>query len=138
MDSSRSSTLALFFITNMLFFVMANGCFFCPKPNPNPNPNPNPFPYPNTSPSTKSCPRDALKLGVCANLLNGPIGAIVGSPPEHPCCSILEGLVDLEVAVCLCTAIKANILGIDINIPISLSLILNACEKSPPTDFQCS
>lgn len=136
MNSSRSSTLALFSIINMLFFVMTNGCFFCPKPNPNPNPNP--FPYPNTSPSTKSCPRDALKLGVCANLLNGPIGAIVGSPPEHPCCSILEGLVDLEVAVCLCTAIKANILGININIPISLSLILNACEKSPPTDFQCS
>nr|AFK47889.1 unknown [Medicago truncatula] len=108
--------------------------FFCPKPNPNPNP----FPYPNPSPSTKSCPRDALKLGVCANLLNGPIGAVIGSPPEHPCCSILEGLVDLEVAVCLCTAIKANILGIDINIPISLSLILNACEKTPPTDFQCS
>ncbi|CAL5198017.1 unnamed protein product [Lathyrus oleraceus] len=136
MNSSRSSTLALFSIINMLFFVTTNGCFFCPKPNPNPNPNP--FPYPNTSPSTKSCPRDALKLGVCANLLNGPIGAIVGSPPEHPCCSILEGLVDLEVAVCLCTAIKANILGININIPISLSLILNACEKSPPTDFQCS
>jgi hypothetical protein len=135
MNSSRySSTLVLFTTINMLFFVMANGCYFCPKPNPNPNP----FPIPNTSPSTKSCPRDALKLGVCANLLDGPIGAIVGSPPEHPCCSVLAGLVDLEVAVCLCTAIKANILGIDINIPISLSLILNACEKTPPTDFQCS
>ncbi|KAK2356185.1 14 kDa proline-rich protein DC2.15 [Trifolium repens] len=135
MNSSRySSTLVLFTTINMFFFVMANGCYFCPKPNPNPNP----FPIPNTSPSTKSCPRDALKLGVCANLLDGPIGAIVGSPPEHPCCSVLAGLVDLEVAVCLCTAIKANILGIDINIPISLSLILNACEKTPPTDFQCS
>ncbi|PNX79454.1 proline-rich protein [Trifolium pratense] len=130
----NSSTLVLFTTFNMLFFVMANGCYFCPKPNPNPNP----FPIPNPTPSTKSCPRDALKLGVCANLLNGPIGAIIGSPPEHPCCSVLEGLVDLEVAVCLCTAIKANILGININIPISLSLILNACEKTPPTDFQCS
>ena len=134
MNSSKSSTLVLFSIINMLFFAMANGCFFCPKPNPNPNP----FPYPSTSPSTKSCPRDALRFGVCANLLNGPIGAVIGSPPEHPCCSILEGLLDLEVAVCLCTAIKANILGININIPISLSLILNACEKTPPTDFQCS
>ncbi|CAJ2664074.1 unnamed protein product [Trifolium pratense] len=132
----NSSTLVLFTTFNMLFFVMANGCYFCPKPNPNPNPNP--FPIPNPTPSTKSCPRDALKLGVCANLLDGPIGAIIGSPPEHPCCSVLEGLVDLEVAVCLCTAIKANILGININIPISLSLILNACEKTPPTDFQCS
>ncbi|XP_004516837.1 14 kDa proline-rich protein DC2.15-like [Cicer arietinum] len=134
MNSSRSSNVALFSIINvMLFFVMANGCFFCPKPNPNPNQ----FPFPNTSPSTKSCPRDALQLGVCANLLNGPIGAVIGSPPEHPCCSVLEGLLDLEVAVCLCTAIKANILGININIPISLSLILNACEKTPPSNYQC-
>ncbi|KAL5186524.1 proline-rich protein DC2.15 [Glycine soja] len=112
------------------------GCYTCTQPKPNPSPNP--FPYPNPSPTAKSCPRDALKLGVCANVLNGPIGAIVGSPPDHPCCSVLEGLLDLEVAVCLCTAIKANILGINLNIPISLSLILNACEKSPPSDFLCN
>ncbi|XP_020204624.1 14 kDa proline-rich protein DC2.15 [Cajanus cajan] len=134
MKSSRSSTLALFFTINLLFFVMASGCFTCTQPKPTPNT----FPFPNPSPATKSCPRDALKLGVCANVLNGPIGAVVGSPPDHPCCSVLEGLLDLEVAVCLCTAIKANILGINLNIPISLSLILNACEKSPPSDFLCN
>ncbi|KAL9326695.1 hypothetical protein ACSQ67_007340 [Phaseolus vulgaris] len=109
-----------------------HGCYTCTQPKPNP------LPYPNPTPAPKSCPRDALKLGVCTNVLNGPIGAVVGSPLDHPCCSVLEGLLDLEVAVCLCTAIKANILGININIPISLSLILNACEKSPPSDFQCS
>lgn len=137
MESSRTSTtLALFLTINLLVFVMASGCYTCTQPKPNPSPNP--FPYPNPSPTAKSCPRDALKLGVCANVLNGPIGAIVGSPPDHPCCSVLEGLLDLEVAVCLCTAIKANILGINLNIPISLSLILNACEKSPPSDFLCN
>ncbi|XP_027335887.1 14 kDa proline-rich protein DC2.15-like [Abrus precatorius] len=134
MDSSRSSTLGLFLVINLLFFVMANGCFTCTQPNPKPNP----FPFPNPTPATKSCPRDALKLGECAKILNGPIGAVVGSPPDHPCCSVLEGLIDLEVALCLCTAIKANILGINLNIPISLSLILNACEKTPPSDFQCA
>lgn len=132
-NSSRSSSLALFYAFNLLFFVVASGCYTCSEPKPKPSPNPL-FPFPNT----KSCPRDALKLGVCAKLLNGPIGAVVGSPPDHPCCSVLEGLVDLEVALCLCTAIKANILGININIPISLSLILNACEKTPPSDFQCA
>lgn len=135
MDPSRSSTLALFLSINLLFFVLASGCYTCSHPKPNPNS----FPYPNPSPATnKGCPRDALKLGVCAKLLNGPIGAVVGSPPDHPCCSVLEGLIDLEVAVCLCTAIKANILGINLNIPISLSLLLNSCEKTPPSDFQCS
>ncbi|KAG5028284.1 hypothetical protein AAZX31_05G055200 [Glycine max] len=135
-SSGPSTTLALFLTINLLVFVMASGCYTCTQPKPNPSPNP--FPYPNPSPTAKSCPRDALKLGVCANVLNGPIGAIVGSPPDHPCCSVLEGLLDLEVAVCLCTAIKANILGINLNIPISLSLILNACEKSPPSDFLCN
>lgn len=133
-SSGPSTTLALFLTINLLVFVMASGCYTCTQPKPNPIP----FPYPNPSPAAKSCPRDALKLGVCANVLNGPIGAIVGSPPDHPCCSVLEGLLDLEVAVCLCTAIKANILGINLNIPISLSLILNACEKSPPSDFLCN
>ncbi|KAJ1375456.1 Hydrophobic seed protein [Sesbania bispinosa] len=132
MNPSRSSTLALFFTINLLFSVLASGCYTCTQPKPNP------FPFPNPSPATKGCPRDALKLGVCAKLLNGPIGAVVGSPPDHPCCSVLEGLLDLEVAVCLCTAIKANILGINLNIPISLSLLLNACEKNPPSDFQCA
>ncbi|CAL0330792.1 unnamed protein product [Lupinus luteus] len=102
MGSSKSSTLALFFSINVFLFVLASGCYTCtqpkqkPIPIPNPNPNPNPFPFSNQS--AKSCPRDALKLGVCANVLNTPIGALVGSPLNHPCCSILQGLVDLEVA----------------------------------------
>ncbi|KAK4260421.1 hypothetical protein QN277_003538 [Acacia crassicarpa] len=131
MGSSRSfSTISLFLSVILLLFVsISSGCFTCSLPKPKYNPNPSP---------AKSCPRDALKLGVCANILNGPVGVVVGSPPDHPCCSVLEGLVDLEVAVCLCTAIKANILGININIPISLSLLLNACEKNPPKDFQCA
>lgn len=133
MESSRCSTLFLFLCFNLLLFVTtSSGCITCSLPKPKYNPNT--FP----SSSTQSCPRDALKLGVCANILNRPVGAVVGYPLDHPCCSVLEGLVDLEVAVCLCTAIKANILGININIPISLSLLLNACEKNPPKDFQCA
>ncbi|XP_066339971.1 14 kDa proline-rich protein DC2.15-like [Miscanthus floridulus] len=84
-----------------------------------------------------SCPRDALKLGVCANVL-GLVKAKIGSPPYQPCCSLLDGLVDLEAAVCLCTAIKANILGINLNLPIDLSLILNNCGKNCPNDFHCA
>ncbi|PPS01811.1 hypothetical protein GOBAR_AA18853 [Gossypium barbadense] len=82
------------------------------------------------------CPRDALKLGVCANVLN-LVNVTVGSPPVMPCCSLLNGLVDLEAAACLCTAIRANILGINLNIPVSLSLLLNVCSRNVPTGFQC-
>ena len=106
----------------------------CPPP---PAPTPPPPPTPTPSGGGHHCPRDALKLGVCANVL-GLVKAKIGSPPYLPCCSLLDGLVDLEAAVCLCTAIKANILGIKLNLPIDLSLILNNCGKSCPNDFHCA
>ncbi|KAH0643110.1 hypothetical protein KY290_034715 [Solanum tuberosum] len=141
MDSKRYLvTLFLFF--NILFFNLVSGCWTgCPNPpipKPNPNPNPYPNPNPNPSPSKGHCPRDALKLGVCANVLNGPIGAVIGTPPHPHCCMVLGGLLDLEAAICLCTALKANILGININIPIALSLLINTCGKTLPSDFICA
>ncbi|XP_021768453.1 14 kDa proline-rich protein DC2.15-like [Chenopodium quinoa] len=87
--------------------------------------------------SQAKCPMDALKLGVCANVLGDLIHLVVGTPPKTPCCPLIGGLVDLEAAVCLCTAIKANILGINLDIPLSLSLLLNYCGKNLPTGFQC-
>ncbi|WRX09788.1 Hydrophobic seed protein domain - like 3 [Theobroma cacao] len=89
-------------------------------------------------PAAASCPRDTLKLGVCANVLNDLIHLVVGTPPKTPCCPLIQGLADLEAAVCLCTAIKANILGINLNVPVSLSLLLNYCGKNVPKGFQCA
>ncbi|WMV20186.1 hypothetical protein MTR67_013571 [Solanum verrucosum] len=79
---------------------------------------------------------DTLKLGVCANIFH-LVNVVVGSPPTMPCCSLIQGLTDLEAAVCLCTAIRANVLGINLNVPLSVSLILNSCGKNPPTGFIC-
>lgn len=121
---------------NLFFFTLVSGCYTCVQPRPNPIP----IPIPSGSPPTKrSCPRDALKLGVCAKVLNGTVaGVVVGNPPDIQCCSALGGLVDLEAAVCLCTAIKANVLGINIDIPIALSLLINTCGKNLPSDFICA
>ncbi|KAL1559724.1 lipid transfer protein EARLI 1-like [Salvia divinorum] len=132
MASKRNTSLALFLILNILFFTLSNACGTCPGPNPKPKPKPAP------SPSKGSCPRDTLKLGVCANLLGGLLGATVGTPPKQPCCSLIQGLADLEAAVCLCTAIKANVLGINLNVPVSLSLLLNVCSKKVPKGFVCA
>ncbi|XP_062217502.1 14 kDa proline-rich protein DC2.15-like [Phragmites australis] len=126
-----SKAFALFLAVNLVVLGMASACSpYCPTPTPTPaTPTPTPS-------SFGRCPRDALKLGVCANVL-GLIKAKVGTPPALPCCSLLQGLVDLEAAVCLCTAIKANVLGIQLNLPIDLSLILNYCGKTAPTGFKC-
>ncbi|KAI7753789.1 hypothetical protein M8C21_022225 [Ambrosia artemisiifolia] len=87
-------------------------------------------------PPAPSCPKDTLKLGVCADVL-GLVNVVVGTPESSKCCALLEGLVDLEVAVCLCTAIKANVLGINLNIPLTLSLLVSACGKTIPPGFKC-
>nr|CAD1844861.1 unnamed protein product [Ananas comosus var. bracteatus] len=111
-----------------------------PKP-PSPTPIP-PTPYTPTPPTPYTppivkCPIDTLKLGACANLLNGLINFELGKPPKKPCCSLLGGLADAEVALCLCTVLKANVLGINLNIPIDLTLLVNYCGKNVPPGFQC-
>lgn len=135
MGSKAFASTALFLSLNLLFSLVTSTYVPCPptyKP-PHRHHNP-PTKYP---PAYPSCPRDTLKLGVCADVL-GLVNAVVGSPPTLPCCSLLEGLVDLEAAVCLCTAIKANILGINLNVAVSLSLLLNTCGKTLPYGFQCA
>ncbi|KAA8533858.1 hypothetical protein F0562_031375 [Nyssa sinensis] len=129
MGSKSSVSAALFLSVNLLCFALVSSCNTCTSPS-RPNPNPT-TPTPGTN-QPLSCPRDALKLGVCANLLGGLVGVVIGTPPTTPCCSLIAGLVDLEAALCLCTAIKANVLGINLNIPLSLSLILTACGNTVP------
>ncbi|GMJ06141.1 hypothetical protein like AT4G12490 [Hibiscus trionum] len=142
MASKRTASLALFFALNIIFFSLVTACGSCPSPKPKhkhkPKPRPKPTPTPTPSPSAgDKCPRDALKLGVCADLLGGLLNLTLGTPPVEPCCSLIQGLANLEAAVCLCTAIKANILGINLNVPLSLSLLLNVCSKEVPPGFQC-
>ncbi|GKA11137.1 14 kDa proline-rich protein DC2.15-like protein [Tanacetum coccineum] len=84
-----------------------------------------------TSPKA-TCPKDALELSVCANVLKDLVhGVVKGSPPKLPCCTLIKGLVDLEAAVCLCTAIKANILGINLNVPVARARM--SSEASNPS-----
>ncbi|PNX73625.1 proline-rich protein, partial [Trifolium pratense] len=100
-----------------------------PPPTPNASPPPKvstppPSTTPNASPppkasapppsTTQKCPSDTLKLGVCADVL-GLVNVIVGSPASSKCCALIQGLADLDAALCLCTAIKANILGINLD-----------------------
>ncbi|MCD7448978.1 hypothetical protein HAX54_048061 [Datura stramonium] len=96
-----------------------------------------PHPVPKAPPVNPYCPRDTLKLGVCGDLL-GLVNVAIGSQVTTPCCTLLEGLADLEAAACLCTAIKANVLGIvKLDVPVALSALVSACAKKVPTGFKC-
>ncbi|KAG8071746.1 hypothetical protein GUJ93_ZPchr0006g41288 [Zizania palustris] len=122
----------------VLFFTVASACGCacgkCPTPTP---PTPTPTPTPPTPSYSSKCPKNALKFAACADV-QGLVSAEVGQPPAEHCCSVLGGLADLEAAVCLCTAIKANVLGITIDIPVKLSLLVNYCGKSLPNGFICA
>ncbi|PHT92636.1 14 kDa proline-rich protein DC2.15 [Capsicum annuum] len=133
-----ASSIALVLLTlNILFFTMVSSTNVpCPPP---PHSKPHPTPTPSTPSSKGKCPKDTLKLKVCANLLNDLVHLVIGSSPaKTECCSLIEGLADLDAAVCLCTALKANVLGIHLNVPLSLSLLLNNCGKYAPKNFQCA
>ncbi|KAK7311232.1 hypothetical protein RJT34_09238 [Clitoria ternatea] len=121
---ASNKLIATFFVLSLLSYsTLTNACGTCTTPSP-------------PTPSGK-CPKDTLKLGVCADIL-GLVNVVVGSPVTSNCCALLQGLADLEAALCLCTAIKANVLGINLNIPVTLSLLLSACQKDVPSGFQCS
>ncbi|XP_010422221.1 PREDICTED: lipid transfer protein EARLI 1 [Camelina sativa] len=149
MASKNSASLALFFAINIIFFTLTAatdcGCNPNPKvptpsvPSPSvPSPNPRPVTPPNTPGSSGKCPIDALRLGVCANVLSSLLNVQLGQPSSQSCCSLIQGLVDLDAAICLCTALRANVLGINLNVPISLSVLLNVCNRKLPSGFQCA
>lgn len=115
----------LFLVSSSTFAAACHTCGCNPMPCQ---------PYP---PATDYyCPRDTLKLAVCANVL-GLVDVTVGNPITSPCCALLSGLADLEAAACLCTAIKANVLGLNLEVPVALSVLLSACQKTVPPGFQC-
>lgn len=139
-----SNYSALFLCLNVLLFTVVSSTNVPCPPTKTPPKHPH-VPKAPSSPSSHggssnnkpSCPKDTLKFGVCADLL-GLVNVQLGKPPKTPCCTLIEGLADLEAAVCLCTALKANVLGLNLNVPLNLSLLLNYCGKGVPKQFQCA
>ncbi|WVZ57579.1 hypothetical protein U9M48_007945 [Paspalum notatum var. saurae] len=124
----------------------------CPnKPPAAPAPCP---PAASNAPSGGKCPVSALKLGACASVLGGLASLELGQPEQGsaaasssssssstqpPCCQLLGGLADLDAAVCLCTALRANVLGVvQLSLPVELSVLVNHCGKKLPEGFHCT
>ncbi|PWZ54832.1 Cortical cell-delineating protein [Zea mays] len=127
-----AARLALLILATTLLLSAAadGGSTNCPSPPMTPTPT-TPQPPPSDgggggNGSAGSCPIDALKLE-----LN------IGVPDDEQCCPLLQGLADLDAAVGLCLAIRANILGIVLNVPIDLTLLLNYCHKDRVASFTC-
>ncbi|RZR79102.1 hypothetical protein BHM03_00004703 [Ensete ventricosum] len=92
-------------------------------------------PYP-PSPTAPTCPIDTGELDSCVDLLGGLVHIIIGQGVSYQCCPVLEGLSDLDAAVCLCATIKAQALNIQILLSPALDVLAD-CGKQVPSDFEC-
>ncbi|KAK8662034.1 hypothetical protein V6N13_091622 [Hibiscus sabdariffa] len=143
MASSFKASTALFLSLNLVFFALVSSHSVdsksegssCTTNYRNPIVIRPGDVVPNGSGQSGTC--NPLNLVVCLHLLS-LVDVELGNVPTKPCCSLIEGLADLEAAVCLCSAVRANVLGININLPISLSLLLNNCGRRIPTDYICN
>ncbi|KAF7044140.1 hypothetical protein CFC21_053406 [Triticum aestivum] len=76
------------------------------------------------------CPTNALAdLKVCADVLV-LLKLKINVPANQQCCPMIGQLVKLDVAACLCAAIKLSVLGIPINLPLDIPLVLNYCGRN--------
>ncbi|KAM0880540.1 hypothetical protein ACQ4PT_033490 [Festuca glaucescens] len=140
-------TMAALTLSVSLRFLHYSEVAYPSKPQMPSSPTATPVPVPATRGSGGSkCSMDALKLGVCADVLGlgGELTNLLAgsrstaSKTKKPCCELIAGLVDLDAAVCLCTAIKSNVLGVvDLSLPLQLGLLVNHCGKKLPAGFQC-
>ena len=76
------------------------------------------------------CPTNALAdLKVCADVLV-LLKLKINVPRTQQCCPLLGSLVNLDLAACLCAAIRLNVLGIPVNLPLDVPLVLNYCGRN--------
>ncbi|OUZ99850.1 Bifunctional inhibitor/plant lipid transfer protein/seed storage helical domain [Macleaya cordata] len=150
MDSFKLSALLLICMLFISSVTPILGCGSCSKPphhkpktpkkpptiKPPVIPPQVPYPPPPMTPAA-SCPIDTLKLGACVDLLGGLVHIGLGDPTVNECCPVLQGLVELEAAVCLCTTLKIKLLNLNIFVPLALQLLVT-CGITPPPGYTCS
>ncbi|GLJ05706.1 hypothetical protein SUGI_0023470 [Cryptomeria japonica] len=105
----------------------------CPPP---PKAHSSPSHPPPSSSGGGSCPLNALKLGACVDVLGGLVHVGLGDPAVNTCCPVLQGVLELEAALCLCTTIRAKLLNLNVILPLALELFVQ-CGLNPPPGFKC-
>ncbi|KAF5946054.1 hypothetical protein HYC85_016282 [Camellia sinensis] len=95
-------------------------------------------------PGAQTCPIDTLKLGDCVDHFVGLVHMGLGGSVNvrntlvaDQCCPVLQGLVEIEAAVCLCTTLQLKVLNLNNFVPTALQLLVT-CGKTPPPGFTCS
>ncbi|CAK8543635.1 unnamed protein product [Lathyrus sativus] len=120
MDSKGVPSITILILSLSIFFFFFTTHSSAQGPTVSPSSSPLPI-----------CP----DLRVCVSLLRDFAHIVVGSPKSEPCCSLIADLVEVDAVVCLCAVVKANVLGININVPVKE--ILRVCERNAPALASC-
>ncbi|CAA6662068.1 unnamed protein product [Spirodela intermedia] len=82
------------------------------------------------------CVINVVSLAICAPVVL--VLKLIGiGNPNGPCCTLIKGLSANQAASCLCLAVRANILGINITIPGDTGLLLKLCNVTLPIGLGC-
>ncbi|KAK1382127.1 hypothetical protein POM88_019862 [Heracleum sosnowskyi] len=145
MYNSKGLALAFLFF-NIIFTIQVNGQlpgFLPPIPNlvpPLPFLVPPVFPGQQSPPAAEICPKNTVKIKIaCADVLGVsvlPVGAAL-NPLRTPCCKLVEGLLDIEVAACFCRALTLDAFIPGPGIPMQFVKLFNYCQKEAPPGYVC-
>ncbi|KAL7188659.1 hypothetical protein ACSBR1_038507 [Camellia fascicularis] len=86
-----------------------------------------------------SCSNNIKNFGVCNQLLSELLETEVANTTlKDQCCSLIKDVVELEAAVCLCDAVKANILGNKDDPLASIKAVHRICNKKLFPTYKCT
>jgi len=81
-------------------------------------------------------PCNPLDVRACLSVL-GLVQVTVPPNSSSLCCTALQGL-GAKATFCLCTALRANTLGLNINIPVAINATITTCGlTNPGSDPRC-
>ncbi|CAK9321622.1 unnamed protein product [Citrullus colocynthis] len=136
-SNKTTSSLALFFCLNILFFSVVTAQIVIPTPAVGGPVIGSPAADAPSPTAGANCPKNFIEIGSCTAVLNS-FNLFPFFLPLN-CCRLIHGLPDREAVACLCNAIKRNIVSIsNPNRPITPNRLLNACGRNNATNgSQC-
>ncbi|KNA13105.1 hypothetical protein SOVF_119750 [Spinacia oleracea] len=101
--------------------------------------------------ATATCP----DLNACINIADGLVNAELGGQSGTPCCELIHGIADADLALCLCSSLQNTPLGSTLGVLINLLggllggltgnsllnkellVILNSCGYNNASLYKC-
>merc|ERR1711915_443750 len=65
-----------------------------------------------------------IETGSVCGFVGGLVHLGIGDPVVNQCCPLIQGVAELEAALCLCTTIRLKLLNVNVILPLALDLFV--------------